>query len=157
MPKVDNKILKYNHGENPVKVPLIIYAETVSLLEKRNTCHDNPENSWTVKINGHTPSHYSLFTHCPFDATKSKLDYYRGKKCIEIFCEDLKEHAVKLRDYQKGKWYHQLIRKISIIKSEKFAAYAKYAKKDLVLIMIIKSKRPLSLYWKIQSCYSQYL
>ena len=106
MPKVDNKILKINHGENSMKVPFIIYAGTESLLEKMNTCHDNPENSSTVKINGHAPSGYSLFTHCSSDATKSKFDYYKGKNCIEIFCKDLKEHAVKIRDYQKGKRYH---------------------------------------------------
>ena len=85
MPKVDNKILKYNHGEYSMKVSFIIYADTVSLLEKMNTCHDNRENSSTVKINGHTPSHYSLFTLCLFDATKRKLDFYRGKNSIEIF------------------------------------------------------------------------
>ena len=106
MPKVDNKILKFNHGKNSVKVSFIIYAGTESLLEKMNTCHDNPENSSTVKINGHAPSGYSLFTHCSSDATKSKFGYYKGKNCMEIFCKDLKEHAVKIRDYQKGKRYH---------------------------------------------------
>ena len=43
MPKVDNKILKYNHGENSMKVSFIIYAETVSVLEKMNTCHVIPK------------------------------------------------------------------------------------------------------------------
>ena len=27
MPKEDNKILKYNNGENSMKVPFIIYAD----------------------------------------------------------------------------------------------------------------------------------
>ena len=39
----NNKILKYNHGEKSMKVPFIIYADLESLLEKRNTCHDNPK------------------------------------------------------------------------------------------------------------------
>ena len=34
MPKKDNKILKYNHGEKSMKVPFIIYADLESLLEK---------------------------------------------------------------------------------------------------------------------------
>ena len=34
MPNEDNKILKYNHGEKPMKVPFIIYADLESLLEK---------------------------------------------------------------------------------------------------------------------------
>ena len=37
----DNNILKYNHGEKSMKVPLIIYADTEFLLEKISTCHNN--------------------------------------------------------------------------------------------------------------------
>ena len=36
-------------------------------LKKMNTCHNNPKTSSTTKINKHTASAYSLFTHCPFD------------------------------------------------------------------------------------------
>ena len=79
MPKEDKKILKYNHGEKSIKVPFTIYADLVSLLEKMKTCHNNPQKSSATKINKHTPSGYSLFTHCSFDTTKNKLDYYRGK------------------------------------------------------------------------------
>ena len=85
MPKVDNKILKYNRGEKSMKVPFIIYADLESLLEKMNTCHNNPEKSSTTKINKHTASGCSLFTHCLFDTTKNKLDYYRGKNCMKNF------------------------------------------------------------------------
>ena len=66
MPEEDNEILKYNHGEKSMKVPFIIFAELESLLEKMSTCHNNPEKSST-KINKHTPSGCSLFTHCSFD------------------------------------------------------------------------------------------
>ena len=72
MPEKDNKILKYNQGEKYMKVPFIIYAGLNSLLEKRNTCHNNPEKPSTTKINKHTPSGYSLFTHSSLDATKNK-------------------------------------------------------------------------------------
>ena len=60
----DNKILKYNHGEKSMKVPFITYADLESLLEKINTCHNNLEKSSTTKMNKHTPSDYSLLTHC---------------------------------------------------------------------------------------------
>ena len=43
-----------------MRVPFIIYAGLESLLEKRNTCHNNPEKSSTTKINKHTPSGYSF-------------------------------------------------------------------------------------------------
>ena len=70
----DNKILKYNHREKSMKVPFIIYADFESLLEKMNTCHNNPEKLSTTKMNKHAPSGYSLFTHCSFDATKNKIE-----------------------------------------------------------------------------------
>ena len=64
MPEEDNKILRYNRGEESMKVPFTIYADLESLLEKINTCHNNPEKSSTTKINKHTPSLYSFLTHC---------------------------------------------------------------------------------------------
>ena len=103
MPEEDNKILKYNQGEKSVKVLFIIYADLETLLEKTNTCHNNPEKSSTIKINKHTPSGYSLFVHCSFDTTKNKLDYYKLiiKNYIKNFCLDLREHATKVINYQK--------------------------------------------------------
>ena len=88
MSEEENKILKSNQGEKSIKVPFIIYADLESLLEKMNTCHNNPEKSSTVKINKHTSSGYSLFTHCSFDTTKNNLDCYRGKNCMKNFCLD---------------------------------------------------------------------
>ena len=93
MPEKEKKILKYNHGEKSIKVTFIICADLESLLEKMNTCRNNPEKSSITKINKHTPSGYSLFTICSFDTTEIKLDYYRGKNYMKNFCLDLREHA----------------------------------------------------------------
>ena len=88
MPNEDNKIIKYNQGEKSIKSPFIIYADLECLLEKISTCYNNPEKFSTTEINKHTPSGYSLFTHCSFDETKNKLDYYRGEDCMKKFCKD---------------------------------------------------------------------
>ena len=40
MPKEDNKVLKFNYGENSLKVPFIIYPDTESLIEKMSTYHN---------------------------------------------------------------------------------------------------------------------
>ena len=101
MPEEYNKILKYNEGEKSMRVPFIIYADLECLLEKMNTCYNNPEKLSTTKINKNTPSGYSLFTHCSLDRTKNKLDYYRGKNCMKNFCLDLREHATKISNYEK--------------------------------------------------------
>ena len=49
----------------------------------------------------HTPSGYSLFTNCSFDATKDKLDCYKGEDCMEKFYKDLREHVMKIINYEK--------------------------------------------------------
>ena len=80
-----------------------IEAGIESLLEKLDTCHNNLEKSSTNKKNNHTPSGYSLFTHCSFDVTKNKLNYYRGKDSMKKFCKDLRQHATKVINYGKKK------------------------------------------------------
>ena len=71
MPNEDNKIIKYNQGEKSIRFPFIIYADLECLLEKISTCYNTlEESSSTTEINKHTPSGYSLFTHCSLDKTK---------------------------------------------------------------------------------------
>ena len=134
MPEEYNKTVKFNEGEKSMRVPFIIYADLECLLEKMNTCRNNPKKSSTTKINKHTPSDYSLFTHCLFDRTKNKLDYYRGKNCMKNFCLDLREHATKIINYEKKEMI-SLTKKKSIT-SKKFVIYVK---KDLVLMIAIKN------------------
>ena len=103
MPTKNNNIIKYNHGEKSMKLPFVIYADLECLLEKMSTRINNPNESSTTKINKHTPSGYSIFTHCSFDKSKNKLNYYRGKDCMKKFSKDLREHASKIIDYEKKK------------------------------------------------------
>ena len=53
------------------------------------------------KQNKHIPSLYSFFIHCSSDTTKTKLDCYRGKDCMKRFCKSLKEHVIKIINYEK--------------------------------------------------------
>ena len=66
-----------------------------------STCINNPNESSTTEINKYTPSGYSIFTSCSFDESKTKLNYYRGDDCMKKFCKDLKEHAMKIINYEK--------------------------------------------------------
>ena len=101
MPTKNNNIIKYNHGEKSMKLLFVIYADLECLLEKMSTCINNPNESSTTKINKHTPSGYSIFTHCSFDKSKNKLNYYRGKDCMKKFSKDLREHVSKIINYEK--------------------------------------------------------
>ena len=103
MPTKDNNIIKYNQGEKSRKMPFTIYADLECLLEKISTCQNDPNKSSTSKINKHTPSGYSIFTHCSFHESKNKLNYYRGDDCMKNFCKDLREHSTKIINYEKKK------------------------------------------------------
>ena len=106
-------------------------------IQNMNSCHNNPEKSSTTKINKHTPSGYSLFTHCSFNVTKNKLSFYRGKDCMKSFCKDLKEHAIKIINYEKEEMIP--LTKINKINYIEIKYFVTFAKKNLVL-MIKKSE-----------------
>ena len=122
IPNKDNHLLKYNHGKKSMKAPFIIYADTEPLLEEISTCHINPNQLSTPKINKHLPPGYSLFTHCWFDNTKNRRDCYRCQDYMKMFCKDLKEHAKSHKN---------------LIRIKKFAIYLR---KDLDLMITVKSE-----------------
>ena len=101
MPDKYNKILKYVLGEKSLRVPFIIYAELECLLQKINTCQNNPEKSYTEKKAKHKLSGYSLVTCCSFDKSKNERKYYRGDHCMKRLCKDLKDQAMKIINYEK--------------------------------------------------------
>ena len=122
-----------------MKAPFISYADFESSLEKMSTCHNNPKELSTTKINKYTPSGYSLFTHCSFDFTNNKLDCYRGKDCMKKVCKDSIVHATKITKYEQKEmipltYKENLIK--SLIKIKKFVIYAK---KNLLPMMTINN------------------
>ena len=51
----------------------------------------------------HEPSVWAMFIKCSFDEKENKLDYYRGKDCIEKLCKELKKWAIKIITMKKKK------------------------------------------------------
>ena len=51
IPNEDNKILKYNQEEKPLKAPAIIMLTWECLLEKMYSCQKNLEKPYTEKKN----------------------------------------------------------------------------------------------------------
>ena len=105
-----------------------------------HSCQNNPEKSYTVKKSKHTASGYPLYTNCSFDAAKNKLDCYKGKDCMEKFCKDFRQHAMRIVNYEK---------KMILLTDEKNKSYEKQnvcyrCKNNLVLmimLMIISIKK----------------
>ena len=101
MPEQVNKTLKYNRGEKSLKAPFTIYLDLECIFKKVQSCQNNPEKSYTKKIARHEPSDWSMLKKCSFNEKENKLNYYRGKDCIEILCKKLKEIAMEIVDYKK--------------------------------------------------------
>ena len=78
------------------------------------SCQNNFEKSSTEKKTKHTPSGQSIFTSCSFDPTKNRFDCCKGEDCMERFCKDLREHAMKTMNYKKKE-----------MKSKTFVTHAK--------------------------------
>ena len=69
------------------------------------------------------------------DATKNKLDCYRGKDYMKRFCIDLRKHATKIINYEKKEMIPLTNEEKNYIVRKK---YVIYVKTDLVLMMTIK-------------------
>ena len=67
MPEWVEKILKYNPGVKSLKAPFAIYLDLDCLLEKEQSCENNPETSYTEKKAKHEHFGWAMFTRCSFD------------------------------------------------------------------------------------------
>ena len=105
MPKLFEQILKYNPGKKSLKAPFAIYLDLGCLLKKEEEefRQNNPEKSYTQKKAKHEPSGWAMLARCLFGEEENKLDYYRGKDCIEKLCKKLNERAMKMINYEEKK------------------------------------------------------
>ena len=59
MPSEDTKISKLNQNLKSDKSPFITYAGLECIIEKTDSCKNNPEISSTGKVSKHVPSGFS--------------------------------------------------------------------------------------------------
>ena len=95
------KNIKIQSRRKIIKTRFAIYLDLECLLKKEQSCENNPKKSYTEKKAGHEPSGWAMFTKCSFDEKENKLDYYRGKDCIEKLCIKIKERVMKIINYKK--------------------------------------------------------
>ena len=93
MPEEDNNILTDNQDQKSLKTAFVIYVDTESLLGKIHACDNNPEKSSKTKISNHTSCYSSLSTHCSFDISRNKHNFFKGVECMKKFCTDVRKHA----------------------------------------------------------------
>ena len=79
----------------------MVYIDLECILKKLQSIQNNPEKSYTEKKVRHEPSGWSMFTRCSFDKRENKLNYYKGKDCIENLCKKLKESVTEIINHKK--------------------------------------------------------
>ena len=89
------------HFEKSLKTPFLIYADLECLLIKKQSCKNNPNESYTERKVIHEPCGYSLDLVYSFDSKQTKHSFYRAKDCIRKFCSDLKELGTKIVNHKQ--------------------------------------------------------
>ena len=71
----------------------------ISNLQLKN----NLKKSSRRKAGKLIPCGNSMSTICKFDNIENKNNVYRGEDCMKKFCESLREHTVKIINFEKKK------------------------------------------------------
>ena len=103
--------------------------------KKEQPCQNNPEKLYTEKKAKLEPSGWAMFTKCSFDETENKFDYYRGIDSIKKCCEEIRNHATEIINYEKHEMIPLTDEEIKFFEEQKNATYAK---KSFVMMKIKK-------------------
>ena len=106
MPKQGSAV-EFKDGQNQFKVPFIMYADFESILEPMGPVdpglprpegphEQNPNQPYTNEVNQHTQSGWCVYSKFAYGDVVNPLRLYRGKDCIETFCNYIKGEAHRL-------------------------------------------------------------
>ena len=96
MPKQGSTV-EFKDGQNQFRVPFIMYADLESILEPMDPVEPgSPSQPYTNEVNQHTPSGWCVYSKFAYGDVDNPLRTYRGKDCIETFCNYIKGEARRL-------------------------------------------------------------
>ena len=96
MPKQGSTV-EFKDGQNQSKVPFIMYADFELILEPIDPVEPgSPNQPYTNEVNQHTPSGWCVYSNFAYGDVDNLLRTYRGKDCIETFCNYIKGEARRL-------------------------------------------------------------
>ena len=96
MPKQGSTI-EFKDGQNQFRVPYIMYADFESNLEPMDHVElGSPNQPYTNEVNQHTPSGWCVYSKFAYGDVDNPLRTYRGKDCIETFCNYIKGEPRRL-------------------------------------------------------------
>ena len=86
MPKQGSTI-EFKDWQNQFKVPFTMYADFESILGPMDPVETgSPNQPYTNEVNQHTPSGWCIYSKFAYGDVDDLLRLYRGKDCIETFC-----------------------------------------------------------------------
>ena len=96
--------VEFYDGQNQFKVPFMMYADFEAILEPiqgpsqgtERPASGDQEESYTKQVNQHISSGYCVYSKFAFNEVKDPLKIYRGKDCVEKFCDYIKREVHRL-------------------------------------------------------------
>ena len=98
MPKQGSTV-EFKDGQNQFKAPFIMYADFESILEPMDPVEPrspNPSQPYTNEVNQHTLYGWCVYSKFAYGEVVTPLRTYRGKDCLETFCNYIKGEAHRL-------------------------------------------------------------
>ena len=94
MPK-EGSFVEFHDGQNQFKVPFTMYADFESILKPIEPS-PNPEGWYTKEINQHIPPGFCVYSKFAPGEVENPLQLYRGKNCVEVFCNYVENEVKRL-------------------------------------------------------------
>ena len=91
--------VEFKDEQNQFRVPYIMYTDFDLILELMDPVEQvspNPSQPYTNEVNQHTPSGWCGYSKFAYGKVVTPLRTYRGKDCIETFCNYIKGEARRL-------------------------------------------------------------
>ena len=95
MPRKGSKI-KFCDGQNQFKVPFIKYADFELILEPIQGHNPDPNQPYSQNVNQHVSTGWCIYSKFTYGEVKDPLKLYRGKDCVEKFCDYIRQEAHRL-------------------------------------------------------------
>ena len=95
MPRKGSKI-KFCDGQNQFKVPFIKYADFELILEPIQGPSPDPNQPYSQNVNQHVSTDWCVYSKFMYGEVKDPLKLYRGKDCVEKFCDYIRQKAHRL-------------------------------------------------------------
>ena len=88
--------IEFYDRQNQFKVPFMMYVDFEAILAPIQGPNPDPSQAYTTKVNQRIPSGWCVYSKFAYGKVDDPLKLYRGKDCVERFCDYIKQEAHRL-------------------------------------------------------------